>query len=233
MTPVNGTPSVASGEFVSATRVHEALTAGVEKRLLLWLAARLPRGINSDHLTILGAAAQLGAGLCYAASRWHAEFLWLGIVCLALNWFGDSLDGTVARLRNQQRPRYGYYVDHVADAFGSVFLMTGLACSGYVHGAIAMAMLLGFLLLSIESYLAASVLGRFHMSQGIFGPTEIRILLAAGNVGLYFHPYSLLLGHRYLLFDVGGVIASAGMLTMVALSAARHTAELYRAERLA
>src|SRR5207253_10131753 len=114
---------------------------------------------------------------------------------------GDSLDGTLARVRHQQRPRYGFYVDHIVDVFGAVALMTGLGCSGLVHWAVAAAMLVGFLVLSAESYLATYTLGRFEMSQGLFGPTEIRILLILGTWKLLQSPYAAMFGHRLLLFD--------------------------------
>lgn len=226
-------PRPASGaDFKPAVRVHQSLTAAAEKRTLIWLAERAPRWVNSDHLTVLGFAAQFFAGVCYALARRNHYMLLLGIVFIALNWLGDSLDGTLARVRQQQRPRYGFYVDHMVDAFGAIFLMIGLAISGYIHWPVAIAMLLGFLLLSIESYLATYTLGRFHMSQGLFGPTEIRILLVIGNVALLRNPYATILGHRYLLFDVGGVIAAAGMLAMAVVTTIRHTKQLYMEERL-
>ena len=149
-----------------------------------------------------------------------------------MNWFGDSLDGTLARVRNRQRPRYGFYVDHVSDALGALFLMGGLALSGYIHPAVAISMLLAFLLLSIEVFLATYTLGAFHLSFWGFGPTEIRILLAMGNAALLLHPYARIAGHSYLLFDVGGVIASAGMFGMFVFSALKHTTQLYHEERL-
>jgi phosphatidylglycerophosphate synthase len=153
-------------------------------------------------------------------------------MCLALNWFGDSMDGTLARVRRQQRPRYGFYVDHMVDCFGSIALMCGLAWSGFVHWQTAMAMLVAFLLLSSESYLATYTLTCFKMSQGIFGPTEIRILLIVGNLALLRSPYATWIGPRVLLFDVGGAIAAASMLMMAVAVTVRHTAELYREEPL-
>src|SRR6266446_1722554 len=138
--------------FTSAARLQRSLTASLEKRALIWLAKRTPRSIKSDHLTLLGFAAQLLAGVSYALARWNRYALLLAIFCLALNWLGDSLDGTLARVRNRQRPRYGFYVDHIIDSFGALFLMGGLAASGYVDWRIAMGMLVAFLLLSIESY---------------------------------------------------------------------------------
>jgi archaetidylinositol phosphate synthase len=218
--------------FIAASRVNRALTASIEKRALLWMAASAPKWLSSDQLTLLGLTAQLGAGACYAWSRFNRYALLGVILCLTLNWLGDSLDGTLARVRQQQRPRYGFYVDHMADIFGSVALMCGLGCSGFLHWQTAVAMLVAFLVLSSESYLATYTLTRFQLSQGIFGPTEIRILLIIGNLAILRNPYATLLGNKILLFDVGGVIASIIMFAMAILVTLRHTAELYRQEPL-
>jgi phosphatidylglycerophosphate synthase len=218
--------------FVNAPRIHTALTAGVEKRLLIWLARLTPAAIGPDHLTALGFAAQLLAGAAYALASHDRRALWLVNLFLFLNWLGDSLDGTLARVRNQQRPRYGFYVDHMADTFGALALMGGLACSGYVHWPVAAGMLAGYYILSIESYLATYTVGSFHLSHGLFGPTELRILLVAGNVALFAKPYATLAGQRFLLFDVGGAVGIVGMAAMAIVAAERHTVALYREETL-
>ena len=218
--------------FSTARRVNRALTASIEKRALLWMAERAPWWVTSDQLTVLGLGAQVGAGIFYALSRYDRRALVLVIVCVVLNWFGDSLDGTLARVRRQQRPRYGFYVDHMVDIFGSVALMCGLGYSGLLHWQAAIAMLVAFLILSSESYLATYTLSCFQMSQGIFGPTEIRILLVIGNLALLRSPYSTFFGHRMLLFDLGGTIAAVSMFAMAIAITVRHTAELYRQEPL-
>ena len=222
----------ATSTFASARRFNRSLTANAEKKALTWMAERAPGWVTSDRLTALGFIAQIGAGLSYALSRYNDLGLVGVIVCLILNWFGDSMDGTLARVRNQQRPRYGFYVDHMVDIFGATALMCGLGFSGLLHWVVAAAMLIAFLLLSAESYLATYTLSCFEMSQGIFGPTEIRILLIIGNLALLRSHYATILGHRMLLFDVGGAIAAAGMLSMAIAVALRHTAELYRQEPL-
>jgi phosphatidylglycerophosphate synthase len=219
-------------KFPGASRFNHSLTASAEKRVLEWMAHRAPSWVGSDHLTLLGLSAQIGAGIAFAWSRYERSALVLVIVCVVLNWLGDSLDGTLARVRNQQRPRYGFYVDHMVDVFGSVALMVGLGFSGLVHWEVAIAMLIGFLLLSSESYLATYSLSRFQLSQGIFGPTEIRILLIAGVAAAMHSPYSTIFGHRTLLFDLGGTIAAVGMFGMAVVVTVRHTAELYRQEPL-
>jgi len=218
--------------FKAAGRVNRSLTASMEKRALIWMAERAPRWVSSDQLTLLGFTAQFGAGACYAWSRYHPRALLLVILSLVLTWLGDSMDGTLARIRRIERPRYGFYVDHMADVFGSIALMAGLGFSGFVHWPVAVAMLVGFLLLSSESFLATYSLGQFQLSQGIFGPTEIRILLIAGNLALMRNPYSILFGYRILLFDLGGTIAALGMLAIAITVTARHTAQLYREEPL-
>ena len=218
--------------FAAARRINQSLTASLEKRVLVWMAHRVPGWITSDQLTLLGLAAQIGAGVCYALSRYNRYALLGVIVFIALNWLGDSLDGTLARVRCQERPRYGFYVDHIVDIFGSIALMCGLACSGFLHWQTAIAMLVAFLLLSSESYLATHALACFQLSQGIFGPTEIRILLILGTLALMRSPYSTVFGHKMLLFDLGGTIAAAGMLAMAIFTTVRHTAELYRRELL-
>jgi phosphatidylglycerophosphate synthase len=218
--------------FAPARRVNQALTARMEKRALQWMAERAPDWLTSDQLTLLGLGAQIAAGICYALSRYDRRALLVVILCLALNWLGDSLDGTLARVRRQERPRYGFYVDHMVDIFGSVALMCGLGLSGFLHWTTAIAMLITFLLLSSESYLATYTLSRFELSQGFFGPTEVRILLIAGNLALLRSPYSTLFGHRMLLFDLGGTIAAVGMFAMAIVVTVRHTAQLYRQEPL-
>ena len=218
--------------FRDAVRLQESITAPLERRALAWLALRLPAWVHSDHLTLIGFVAMFLAGASYALARWDRAGLLLATACLAINWFGDSLDGTLARLRNRQRPRYGFYVDHVIDTVGGLFLMGGLALSGFVDWRIAVGMYVAFLMLSIESYLAAYALGKFHLSCAKFGPTEIRILLALGNVALCLQPGVRVAGTPYRLFDAGGVVAIAAMIVMLAVLTVRHTVKLYREETL-
>ncbi len=218
--------------FTQAARKNQALTASLEKRVLIWMAERAPEWVTSDQLTLLGLGAQLASGACYALARTHRAALLAVIFCILLNWLGDSLDGTLARVRDQQRPRYGFYVDHMVDVFGAAALMCGLGCSGFAHWQTALAMLIAFLILSSESFLATYTLSCFQLSQGIFGPTEIRLLLILGNFSLLHSPYITLFRHRMLLFDLGGAIA-AGVMTVMAIAiTVRHTAQLFREEPL-
>lgn len=214
------------------SRVQESWTAVPEKRVLLWLAARTASWISPDHLTAIGLVSQFGAGVCYALAA-RNRYALLGVIgCLALNWLGDSLDGTLARVRQCQRPRYGFYVDHIVDSFGALALMSGLALSGYMHSWIAIGLLVAFLMLSIQSYLATYALGEFRLSFWRFGPTELRILLAVGNLALLRSPVVHLFGATYRLFDVGGAIGVAGMLAMLVFFTIQNTMRLYREERI-
>jgi len=229
---ITGLVRTTDSKFRSAARLQHSITAQLEKRILLWMAKRIPASISADHLTVLGFGAQILAAAAYAMSAWDKHFLVLATFFIAVNWLGDSLDGTLARFRSQQRPRYGFYVDHMADTFGALFLMGGLALSGFLHWQIAVGMLVSFLVLSIESYLATYTIGTFRMSYALFGPTEIRILLMVGNLALLRWPRGHLLGRTLPLFDIGGMIATAGMLTMAVVATSIHTAQLFREERI-
>ena len=213
-----------------ARRVQASFLADLEKKALIWVAQRTPSWINSDHLTALGLLGQLSAGSFYAFSRWNKYYLLAVIVCLALNWLGDSLDGTLARVRHQQRPRYGFYVDHMVDSFGAVAMMGGLALSGYMHPGIAIGLLVAFLVLSIQSYLATYTLEEFRLSFWNIGPTELRLLLAVGNLALLHWP--VVLHGKYRLFDVSGMIGLIGMSLMLVFFTAKNANRLYREERV-
>ena len=162
-------------------RVRVALTAGIEKRILESLARRLPPWVHSDHLTVLGVLAAIGVAAGYAFSVWSVHWLWLASASLAINWYGDSLDGTVARVRHAQRPRYGYYLDHAVDAFTTVLIGLGIGLSPFASLFAGLGIVILYLLMSINVYLEAKVFGEFKMDYGALGPTEVRILLIVLN----------------------------------------------------
>ena len=218
------------GAVGSARRIQASFLANLERRTLLWLAEGTPQWINSDHLTALRLVGQMMAGGSYALSRWNKYFLLAAIGCLAVNWLGDSLDGTLARVRQRQRPRYGFYVDHMVDSFGAVAMMGGLALSGYMHPWIAVGLLVAFLVLSIQSYLATYTMGEFRLSFWNFGPTELRLLLAAGNLALLRWPS--VLGGQCRLFDLGGAIGLVGMSAMLVFFTVQNGYRLYCQERI-
>ena len=210
-------------------REHTSVLADSEKRLLVRIAGQLPRWVNSDHLTTLGAVAMAGVG----ASFWiGGAALLLVIPLLGLNWFGDSLDGTLARVRNRQRPRYGYYVDHVLDAVGFACLFGGLMLGGHMSLTMGLAFLAAYYLLAVEISLATHARGTFKLAFLKVGPTELRILLAIGTVQLMRSDLVLIFGRQWLLFDVGGAVAIAGFLVAFVAGAIRNGVALYREERL-
>jgi len=223
---------MATATFQDAERKQLSMLASVEKKTLIWLAHRLPSWVNSDHLTLLGFVSMFAAGLLYWAASVEKLALLGVIAALAVNWFGDSLDGTLARVRNRLRPRYGFYVDHITDAIGTFFLMGGLALSGYMNPFIAMGLMIAYFLLSIEVYLTTYTIGKFHLSFWSFGPTELRLLLCVGNIALFYRPVVKLFGHEMLLFDVGGTVGICGMAAMLIWASIRHTIQLYNSERL-
>jgi len=220
------------GEFREATRIQQSFVTKAEKKALRWLAERVPPAINSDHLTVLGAAGMFLASASYALTRFNRYGLLLACFFLAVNWFGDSLDGTLARYRNRQRPRYGFYVDHVIDCFGVTALLAGMGASGHMNPLIAVWMLVAYLLLSSEIFLATYALARFEMSYFYFGPTELRILLCIGNLYVFFHPFVHPFGLPLSLWDLGAVVGSLGMTVIAVGSFVRHGYALYELEQL-
>ena len=229
--PVPGGSRVAAAG-AGHTRVHESLLAGVEKRALVWMAHRMPAWVNSDHLTALGLVSMAGVGVSFWLTETRPDIgVPLVVVCLALNWFGDSLDGTLARVRNRQRPRYGYYVDHVIDIAGTAMLLAGLALSGHMSPLVAAVTLAAWLMVMGESFLGTWARGVFQMSFLWFGPTELRILIAIGALKLLggglVRPFGF---GPWRLFDIGGLCATAGLLVIFVVNAIRNSAALYREE---
>jgi phosphatidylglycerophosphate synthase len=214
------------------TREHRSLLANAERRLLIAIAHRLPAWVTSDQLTLLGLSSMVAAGLAFATLRMSWLNVAAFILALAANWFGDSLDGTLARVRCQPRPRYGYYVDHVIDLFGTAVLVGGMAASGLMTAHVALALLAAYFLVSAETFLATHTVHVFRLSFAAIGPTELRILLAIGAVAVFLHPLSDIGGQRYLLLDVSGVIAVVGLVAVFLISSLRNTRALYRAEPL-
>jgi len=221
-----------SAAFREARREHKSLTAAVEKKALVWMAERLPPSINADHLTALGLLAFLAGGVFYWLCRRDPAWLHAVNACLVLNWLGDSLDGTVARVRQKLRPRYGFYVDHMVDALAALFLLLGLAYSTLITPAVAIALLVAYFFLTINMGYATHALGVFKISFGAVGGTEMRILLALVNLAVLRWPKVTLAGERVLLFDAVGLAATVA----VALTALRSTAQvakrLYDLERI-
>jgi archaetidylinositol phosphate synthase len=218
--------------FKDARREVNGWLAPMERRALRWLAERTPPRVNSDHLSLLGLVATLLAGLAYVLCRWTPAMLHVVNVALLLNWLGDSLDGTLARYRRCCRPRYGFYVDHIIDAFGALFIVGGLGLSGLMSPAVALLFLVAYYILAINVYLTTYTLGVFRISFGALGATELRVILAAANVGVWLLPAVHVFGLRVLLFDLAGVLCAAGLLGIAVKATIENTVRLYRIERL-
>jgi archaetidylinositol phosphate synthase len=213
-----------------AVRVQTSILAPLEKRCLIWMAERMPRAVNSDHLTALAGLSMLAAGACY----WNGSgpALLGAVALLVLNWLGDSLDGTLARVRHHERPRYGFYVDHVLDVLCILFILGGLVLGRHMSLAIGAGFLIAYYLLMIEIALATHAVGVFRISFWKFGPTELRILLAIGTLRLLGSDFVTVAGHSFRLFDAGGLVAIAGLAATFVVSALANTRTLYRAEPL-
>ncbi len=211
-------------------RVNGGVLAAPERRVLAALASRMPALVAPDHLTALALGAMAAAGLALVAARSSAAGGWLFAACLAVNWFGDSLDGTLARFRRIERPRYGYYVDHVIDLIGVTCLLAGFAVSGFMATAVALALLAAYLLASAETFLATHAAGTFRLSFGGVGPTELRVLLAAGVVAARAHVWTDVLGVHARVFDLAGVAGAVGLGAAFLTNAVQNGRTLYRAE---
>jgi len=167
-------------------RVNDILLGPLERPALKWLAARQPAWMSPDMLTGIGIAGSVLIFASYWLSNVNANFLWLASLGLVINWYGDSLDGTVARFRKIERPKYGFFVDHTVDAFSQLLIVAGLGLSPYVRFDSAALALIGYLLMSVLVYVRTYVEGVFQISFGKFGPTEVRLIIILFNALFYF-----------------------------------------------
>jgi len=215
--------------MADATRELTFLLAEPERRLLRAIAARLPSALRSDHLTVLGVLGATGAGAAYALSTFSAVWLWAASAMLVVNWLGDSLDGTLARVRHHERPRYGYYLDHLVDAYSTVAVGVGIGLSPFVNLGIALVAVVLYLVLSINVYLESTVFGAFRLGYGRFGPTEARLILIGGNAVLALGGGG---GSAAVstAANLGLALLAAGMVGMLVIRFARNLRELAAAE---
>ena len=167
-------------------RVNDILLGPLERPALQFFARNMPAWVTPDKLTTLGLLGSVLIFISYLLSRWNPAFLWLASLGFVINWFGDSLDGTLARYRNTQRPIYGFFIDHSLDAVSETLVFIGLGLSHYVRLDLALLALVGYLLLSILVYIRTCVDGVFQISYGKLGPTEVRLLAIIANTILFF-----------------------------------------------
>lgn len=166
------------------TRIQQNLLARSERRLLTWLCARMPRWVKPDLLTTIGMVGAAMIFLGYAASGEHPAWLWFAIAGYFIHWFGDSMDGSLARFRKIERPSYGYFIDHSCDGFATLLIMAGMGLSPYVRFDVALIALVGYLLMAIHAFLLAKVVNQLRLSYVAFGPTELRLVLIAVTVAM-------------------------------------------------
>lgn len=167
-------------------RVNDILLGPLERPALRWLAAHMPPWVTPDLLTAIGTIGAAIIFFSYWLSNAHAAFLWLASLGLVVNWFGDSLDGTLARFRKIERPKYGFFIDHTVDAFNEMLIVLGLGLSPYVTFNVAAMALIGYLMMSVFVYVRTYVEGVFQISYGKFGPTELRVIIILLNTLMFF-----------------------------------------------
>jgi phosphatidylglycerophosphate synthase len=211
-----------------AERTSRALLATAERWALTRIAARLPGWVLPDHLTVLALVAAVLITAAYALSNRDPAWLWLASAGLVVHWFGDSLDGTLARVRKIQRPRYGFYVDHLADAFSTVCIGLGLGFSPYMLLSVGLAVVVAYLVLSINVYLETITQSQFRFGYGIIGPTEARLaLIGLNTLAVLVGPLPFeVLGVGATVFDLLGVLGAISMLAMLLRRAVRNLRSL-------
>jgi phosphatidylglycerophosphate synthase len=211
----------------SPTRWNEGFFQPLERPALAWLAAHMPRSVTPDHLTGIGFVGALLAFIGYAASGSHPGFLWLATLGLVVNWFGDSLDGTVARLRKIERPRYGYYLDNSIDCIAQLLLAIGIGLSGYVRFDLCLLALVAYLMVSILSFIRANVSGVFQITYAAVGPTEVRVGFVVLNALLIiFPPESLDWGLPLTYPNLWSLAWSSAMLVTFLLTMVKQVRQL-------
>jgi phosphatidylglycerophosphate synthase len=190
-------------------RIQTSILNDIEKKILIWLAERMPKKINSDHLTKLGFLGALISTAGYILSNWEINFLWLASFGLIVNWFGDSLDGTLARVRNARRTIYGFFIDHNVDALTILVICIGAGLSPFIKFSTALLVLAAYLLLSIYTYINTYLIGEFKITYNNFGPTEFRLVIILINTLFRYFPAGtqnfVIMGVALNKFDIIGV----------------------------
>ncbi|MFN2148148.1 MAG: CDP-alcohol phosphatidyltransferase family protein [Anaerolineales bacterium] len=212
----------------SQRRVHDMLLGPLERPALQWLARHTPRRMTPDTMTLIGILGSIVIFVGYALCRFSPAYLWLASVGFVLNWYGDSLDGTLARYRKIERPRFGFFVDHTVDAFSQVMVFLGLGFSPYVRLDIAALGLVGYLLMTIVAYVHAFVTGTFRISYARIGPTEMRLIAVLINAAVFFfgNPSFNLLQRSITLFDAAVMIIAVALMVAFAVTSLRYASSL-------
>lgn len=225
-------PKKTSDRGADAERQATFVLTRFEKWALPRMAAALPKWVMPDHLTAIGVLGATLIAAAYLCTRWSPSWLWVANLGLLINWFGDSLDGTLARVRKHERPRYGFYLDHLTDAYSTTAVGLGLGFSPYMLLSTGLAIVIAYLILSINVYLETAVYKVFRFGYGIVGPTEARILLLVLNlVALWIGPLEFgVKGVGFTVFDVVGIAAALGMIALLATRALRNLRDLGRLE---
>jgi archaetidylinositol phosphate synthase len=225
-------PKGKTAELGEHQRKYEFVLARFERAVLPRLAAALPKWVKPDHMTVLGLLASTGIAFAYMLTNRDARWLWAVNALLVVQWYGDSLDGTLARYRKAERPRYGYYLDHLTDAYSTLMIGLGLGLSPYMLLSVGLAIVIAYLILSINVYLETHVFGEFTFSYGRLGPTEVRVLLIILNTAAYFGDELRfqLFGVGMTLFDIIGAVAALAMSGLLLVRAGSNLRKLARFE---
>ena len=203
-------------ETFRVTRIQGNIVARRERQLLNWLCARLPACVTPEALTTLSVIGAVVVFASYILSRSHPTFLWMASFGLAINWFGDSLDGSLARHRHIERPIYGYFLDHTVDALCNLLIMAGLGFSRDVSMAAALFALIGYFLLCIYVFINNHVSGVFRLSFLWGGPTELRVLIVCLNIGMFVAPHAgITLAGSFLSFYEALVLLAGTVMTLI------------------
>jgi archaetidylinositol phosphate synthase len=207
------------------------MLAKSERRLLNWLCSRIPAWVSPDMLTAIGFSGSVVSAAGYFLSNMNANWLWLAIAGYFINWFGDSLDGSIARFRKIERPKFGYFLDHSTDAFANMILVIGIGSSPYVRFDIAMLGLIGYLLMSIHTFLAAQVLGEFRLTYLNGGPTELRLVLIAMSLAMLTYGTERFSGMLFGPFDAFVALLAAVMISLYVIQTSKTAKMLNEAEK--
>ena len=197
-----------------SVRIQTSLLNAAEKKVLVWIASRLPRWVSSDMMTLVGTLGAVVVATGYALSNWSIHWLHLASLGFVINWFGDSLDGSIARVRNQQRPVYGFFLDHNIDCINEMLMFGGVGLSPLMNGSITLIVLALYLMLSVSVYINAHLKNEFRLTYGGLGPTELRLIVIIVNTLFATIPalcsfrwtLSLSKGFSLSLMDITGIV---------------------------